>query len=209
MNDTWVPVIAILIMFGGPIAWAITNRVLTFLERSQMIQRGMTPPPDARTMRRMARNRWYAPGPVPGPPPQMDPSFMAQEDFCVPSGSPDRMLRKGIVLAFIGLALTIGLSFIGYHDGGGPLGAPSVTPGPWLLGGLIPMFIGVAQVLLAVMSGANFGTGPRMGGYTQAPPPQSGAYQGKPIDDPIAPPPWAHRPSYEELQRPVPPPEKR
>lgn len=182
MNETWITVVAILIMFGGPIAWAITNRVLTFLERSQMIQRGMTPPPD--------------------------PRFMAQQDMYTPNGSADRMLRKGVVLAFIGLALTIGLSFIGYHESG-PMNLPSIHPGPWLLGGLIPMFIGVAKVLLAVMSGANFRVG---AGAHQSPPPTYGAYQKPPpphVEDPIAPPPWAGRPSYEELQRPAPPPEKR
>ncbi len=33
-------------------------------------------------------------------------------------GDPRYLLRKGITLTFIGFALTIGLSFIGFSDGG-------------------------------------------------------------------------------------------
>jgi hypothetical protein len=42
----------------------------------------------------------------------------------------------------IGLALLTGLSFIGYHNHGRAFGAPTIEPGPWLLGGLIPTFVG-------------------------------------------------------------------
>jgi hypothetical protein len=44
----------------------------------------------------------------------------------------------------------VGLSFIGYHDGHYEVGA-------WLLGGLVPLFVGVAQIINAVLSGATFG----------------------------------------------------
>ena len=44
----------------------------------------------------------------------------------------------------------MGLSFIGYHDGHYEVGA-------WLLGGLVPLFVGVAQIINAVLSGATFG----------------------------------------------------
>ena len=59
-------------------------------------------------------------------------------------------LRRGIQVACIGLALLIGLSFIGFHDG-------RYVYGPWLLGGLIPMFVDIAQIISAVLSGAQFG----------------------------------------------------
>ncbi|MBV8489641.1 MAG: hypothetical protein JO199_03850, partial [Candidatus Eremiobacteraeota bacterium] len=68
-----------------------------------------------------------------------DPDYYAQHQ-----------LRRGIQVAFIGLALLIGLSFIGWHGG-------NIVFGPWLLGGLIPMFVGVAQIISAVLGGARFG----------------------------------------------------
>ena len=69
-----------------------------------------------------------------------DPNYYAQHQ-----------LRRGVQVAFIGLALLIGLSFIGYHGDGPP------HYGPWLLGGLIPLFVGIAQVISAIMSGARIG----------------------------------------------------
>ena len=64
-----------------------------------------------------------------------------------------QQMRKGIQVAFIGFALLIGLGFIGYHHG-------VVVPGPWLLGGLIPLFVGVAQIVSAVLSGASISVPP-------------------------------------------------
>jgi uncharacterized integral membrane protein len=58
-------------------------------------------------------------------------------------------LRRGVSVACIGLALTIGLSFIGFRGG-------EFVLGPWLLGGLIPLFAGVAQMLNARINGARF-----------------------------------------------------
>ena len=48
-------------------------------------------------------------------------------------------------VAFIGFALLIGLGFIGYHGDG------HFVHGPWLLGGLIPLFVGIAQIIGAVL----------------------------------------------------------
>ncbi|MFO7274446.1 MAG: DUF6249 domain-containing protein [Bacillota bacterium] len=42
-------------------------------------------------------------------------------------------LDTGLITAAIGLALTLGLSSLGF--------------GPWLLGGLIPLFVGLANIL--------------------------------------------------------------
>ena len=91
----------------------------------------------------------------------MPPPLLANDESC---GDPNRTLRKGITLAFIGLALLTGLSFIGLHDTGNGY---VFRPGPWLLGGLIPMFIGIAQVIIAVLSGATLGAAR----FNQAPPP--------------------------------------
>ncbi len=167
MEDTVVPAIAIIFLFGGPIAAIIIWRVLAHQERMEMLRRGITPPPDPRTMRRAMKYGWQpgpmpGQGPVPGPMPTMnpyayDPNFYAQHQ-----------LRRGVQVAFIGLALLIGLSFIGYHGDGPP------HYGPWLLGGLIPLFVGIAQVISAVMSGARIGGDPAAGAQSFGPIPGPG-----------------------------------
>lgn len=49
------------------------------------------------------------------------------------SDTPESLLRRGLVTTLVGLALLIGLGTIGI--------------GPWLLGGLIPMFVGIAYLI--------------------------------------------------------------
>jgi hypothetical protein len=152
-TETLVPIFAIMFLFGGPIAAIIIWRVLAHQERMEMLRRGMTPPPDPRTMRRAMKYGWQPgpgtmpPGPAMGQMPPInygyDPAFYAQNQ-----------LRRGMQVAFVGLALLIGLSFIGYRGDGPP------HYGPWLLGGLIPMFVGIAQVITAIMSGARIGGAP-------------------------------------------------
>lgn len=54
------------------------------------------------------------------------------------------LLRWGIVLASLGLALSLGLYPIGFSSG-------DVYPlhlGPWMLGGFVPLFLGLGLVLL-------------------------------------------------------------
>jgi len=54
------------------------------------------------------------------------------------------LLRWGIILASLGLALSLGLYFIG-------LNSPNDYPlhlGPWMLGGFVPLFLGLGLVLL-------------------------------------------------------------
>ncbi len=54
------------------------------------------------------------------------------------------LLRWGIVIAAIGLAFTIGLYPIGFSSGDEfPLHL-----GPWMLGGFVPLFLGLGLVLL-------------------------------------------------------------
>lgn len=143
MPDTIVPVMFFLIVIGGPIALGIVTRVLAHQERMEMLRRGFTPPPDPRAMRdalKYGRQAGWGPGTVPPPgfvpPGAYDPAYHAQAQ-----------LRRGIQVACIGCALLIGLSFIGFHDG-------RYVYGPWLLGGLIPMFVGIAQIITAVLAGA-------------------------------------------------------
>jgi hypothetical protein len=177
-SDNFVAVIAILVVFGMPLAYMMVNRVYAHQERLEMIRRGMTPPPDPRAARR-AERAGYNPFAYSGTGPYVehDPSALY----------PDRVLRKGVTIAMIGLALLIGLSFI---DPG--------RPGPWLLGGLIPLFVGLAQIILALMSGAHLGGWTLLGSppvqpHTVAPPPQEGPYGWRPgptteLEPPVRPP---------------------
>jgi hypothetical protein len=136
-------------------------------------------------------------------PPQMnygyDVSFNAQHQ-----------LRRGMQVAFVGLALLIGLSFIGYHGDGPP------HYGPWLLGGLIPMFVGIAQVITAIMGGARIGggtvgAGQMNGGQNFGPMPGAGAPPPGPSASYQAPSgPTGWRPgSTPEIEKPAGPPDYR
>jgi uncharacterized protein DUF6249 len=162
MDENSTAALAVVCIFGLPIAGWILVRFMQHQERMAMIQRGIVPPSGR-------GEKWT--GPV-APPPSamMSPNYEAQIQ-----------LRRGIRTAFIGLALFIGLSFIGYHGDG------SFVPGPWLLGGLIPMFVGVAQIISAVLSGAEvprsrtFSQGPQFGPPPPPPPqPPSGPYTYRP-----------------------------
>ena len=54
------------------------------------------------------------------------------------------LLRWGIVLSSLGLALTLGLYLIGFNS-------PNDYPlhlGPWMLGGFVPLFLGLGLILL-------------------------------------------------------------
>ena len=195
MDENWIPVIGMICVFGLPIGGWITVRVLAHRERMAMLQRGIMPPPDPGFFRRNAA--WTPPpqwNPAPPPPPY------AYDD----PNSPQCMLRKGITTAAVGVALFIGLSFIGYRGGDGFMQSPTFHPGPWLLGGLIPMFVGFAQIAIAVLSGASFAL-PRGQMPPVGPPPVDGPFPS------YAPPPEPGRPGarFEELARPVPPPDRR
>jgi hypothetical protein len=109
----------------------------------EMLRRGFVPPPNARDMRRAMKYGW-TPGAM--PPGTTNQYVDYPTDFAA-----QHQLRKGVQISFIGLALLIGLGFIGYHGDG------TFVYGPWLLGGLIPLFVGIAQVIGAILSGATFG----------------------------------------------------
>jgi hypothetical protein len=172
MDDNLIPLFAIVFMFGVPCAVWCISRVLAHQERMEMLRHGIVPPPNARDYRRAMKCGW-----TPGPTQQAQSNqydYYQSQDFYAQA-----QLRKGVLVAFIGLALLIGLSFIGYR------GDAPYRYGPWLLGGLIPLFVGIAQVIGAVLSGASFGPasgqrrfGPASGGtnsgsarQTASPPP--------------------------------------
>ncbi|MBV8148158.1 MAG: hypothetical protein JO092_03610 [Candidatus Eremiobacteraeota bacterium] len=141
-----VPVAFFFFVVGLPVTiWGL-SRVFAHQERMEMIRRGIAPqfpPPDPRTFRKaMKYGAWPPPGGMPpgSYTPFYDPGYYAQYQ-----------LRRGIYVACIGFALLIGLSFIGYRGG-------EYVYGPWLLGGLIPLFVGIAQIIGAVLSGARIGS---------------------------------------------------
>ncbi len=138
-----IPLFAIVFMFGVPCAVWCISRLLSHRERMEMLRMGVVPPPNARDMRRAMKYGW-TPGAM-----QVDPS--RQYGYYPPDFYAQQQLRKGMQVAFIGLALLIGLGFLGYHGDG------RFYPGPWLLGGLIPLFVGIAQMIGAVLGGATFG----------------------------------------------------
>jgi len=64
------------------------------------------------------------------------------------SRSTKRLLRWGILVTALGFALTIGLYFIGF-------GSASNYPlhlGPWMLGGFVPLFLGIGLILVHVLT---------------------------------------------------------
>jgi hypothetical protein len=210
-----VPIFGSLIIFGGPMAAFIVFRILAHRERMEMIRHGIVPPG--------RKFRGYAPGPtsygpIPGPmnvpPGAMMPGAMMPPDYESQMAA-QQTLRKGISVAFVGMALTIGLSLIGFRHGG-PGG---FVLGPWLLGGLVPLFVGLAQIVTALISGATLGNlaPPRQGapwhaaqpGYADpfapGPPGAPGAPQQTAYEER-----YAYRPGdTQELRRPMPPPERK
>ncbi len=205
-TEDLISLFAIVFLFGAPVAAWIISRILAHQERMEMLRRGIAPP-DPRAMRYAMRHGWQA-GPVPPPPgvgmhmppfPGVyDPGYFAQVQ-----------MRKGVTVTLVGLALLIGLSFIGMRGG-------MFIPGPWLLGGLIPMFVGIAQIINAVLNGARLpgitmGSAPPTGepptGATMGPPPSPGASAPSPGASPGS---YAWRPGpTPEIEKPAPPPDAR
>ncbi len=193
-NESLVAVVSVLVVFGMPIAYLIAHRYYSHQERMAMIQRGLAPP-DPRWAKRAARDWSDHPGYAPAN--GYDPYGYGQWQA-------DRALRKGISVGMCGLALFIGLSFI--NPG---------RPGPWLLGGLIPLFVGIAQVIIALLGGARIGP---LGFCPPSGPPPPGAPKGAPEYEsapfnatPQAPQgPYGWRPGNTvELEKPPRPPEPR
>ena len=60
------------------------------------------------------------------------------------SRSTKPLLRWGIVITALGLALTIGLYLIGFASAT----SYPLHLGPWMLGGFVPLFLGLGLVLL-------------------------------------------------------------
>jgi hypothetical protein len=207
-DDSFISVVAIMFVFGAPVAAFIVSRVLRHQERIEMIRRGIMPPPDDKRAYRAWRQSGGQWGPPPGTGPQQTPWVQPVQPARAWNGAdddPQRCLFKGIRVALIGFALTVGLGYaFGYRGN------------PIILGGLIPMFVGVAQIIIALLSGAQLpGMQPRMT-FIPPPPPQAPPGPGMPPPPPgygaATPPPWAQQPGrahFEELSKPVQPPDLR
>lgn len=175
MAETDVAAFVFLCVFGLPTIGYVLVRMMQHRERMEMIKRGMPPPGQE------ARWSQYAPPPGTAYPPPV----RGRHDQ-----DPQAQLRRGIGTTCIGVALLIGLSFIGYHGDG------SFSLGPWLLGGLIPMFVGIAQIINAMVAGAVLPSSRTSGVGTPPPPPGSPPPTG----------PYSYRPGpTEELPRTKPP----
>ena len=70
---------------------------------------------------------------------------LAERGFTAPEPKSGKtLLRWGIVITSLGLALTIGLYLVGFASAENyPLHL-----GPWMLGGFVPLFLGLGLVLL-------------------------------------------------------------
>jgi hypothetical protein len=65
--------------------------------------------------------------------------------------SSNRLLRWGILITALGVALSLGLYPIGFFAGENyPLHL-----GPWMLGGFVPLFLGLGLILLHVLTRKN------------------------------------------------------
>lgn len=70
---------------------------------------------------------------------------LAEKGLQRPESRPrNGLLRWGILITALGLALSVGLYPIGFSSGEAyPLGL-----GPWMLGGFVPLFLGLGLILL-------------------------------------------------------------
>ena len=66
------------------------------------------------------------------------------EKGLTPPESNKPLLRWGVVLAALGLALTIGLYLVGFASSD----SYPLRLGPWMLGGFVPLFLGLGLILL-------------------------------------------------------------
>lgn len=197
-SDDFVAIIAILVIFGAPIAAWMLTKVYAHQERMAMISRGIVPPPGPGVPPPPPPHGWYQ------QPPPASGGKAARYPACDDYYYAQNQLRRGIQVGCIGLAIVVGLGVsLGFH-------------GPWILGGLIPMFVGIAQIVNAYLNGARF---PNMnyGSYGQqatfGPPPGQSAQQPPPGQSAPQPPPagaygWRPGPTP-EIERPVPPPDQR
>jgi len=208
MDHGFASVLVVFFIFGAPITAWIISRVLAHQERIEMIRNGFMPPPGRHAMRNAQRYGAWQSGPIPPPPGAPMPPNAPPPQHYADAFYAQAQMRKGIMVALIGLALLIGLGSIGPLSGIG-------FAGPWLLGGLIPLFVGIAQIINAILNGAtipvfgagpsqaNFGPRPMNQGQPQSPPPPAGSPSSSGYSGPYG---WRPGPTP-EIEKPVQPPD--
>ncbi|MBK9928190.1 MAG: hypothetical protein IPP66_23225 [Anaerolineales bacterium] len=77
---------------------------------------------------------------------------LAEKGLTKPEGKPtSNLLRWGIVISALGFALSVGLYPIGFGSGNDyPLHL-----GPWMLGGFVPLFLGLGLILIHYLTDKN------------------------------------------------------
>ena len=76
---------------------------------------------------------------------------LAEKGLTRPETNGKGLLRWGIVVTALGLALTFGLYFFGFDAGR----SYPLHLGPWMLGGFVPLFLGMSLVLLHYLTEKN------------------------------------------------------
>jgi hypothetical protein len=215
MDGNITGIVAIIFVFGLPVAGWVVSRVLSHNEYMAMISRGITPPPDPRAWRRAQKEGWVPPPGAPTQttgqwaPPPPPPFGYTGTPPTIPNQYGDyyqayaqRRLSKGIMVAFVGLALYLGLGFID-HNGG--FGGPAIP-------GLIVLFVGMAQIISAVLAGATVGgASSPLGGPTQGNQRSMGfGPSAAPPPPPAGTPPYGWRPGdATPIEKPAGPPDPR
>lgn len=74
---------------------------------------------------------------------------LAEKGLTKPEPKPgNRLLHWGIIVTAMGLALSLGLYLIGFNSADNyPLHL-----GPWMLGGFVPLFLGIGLILIYVLT---------------------------------------------------------
>jgi hypothetical protein len=77
---------------------------------------------------------------------------LAEKGLTKPESKPGKnLLRWGIIITALGLPLTIGLYLVGFSSGDNyPL-----QLGPWMLGGFVPLFLGLGLILTHYLTERN------------------------------------------------------
>jgi len=133
-GETFIAAFSVFMVFGAPTLLWFSIRYMKHRERMAMI----------------ARNQAFPEGPrAVGMPAGAPVDYAAPGTVRNSEGSPEMQVRRGIRTAFIGAAITIVFGFMSFHDG-------DFRPGATLLAGLVPLFIGLSQIVNGVLSGATF-----------------------------------------------------
>jgi len=122
-----VPVLSLAVIFGF-IGWIRYLRHLESRAYYEALARGANPGP-------AERDPDAAAPPLPVPPAIRRPVWPLEAPAT--ERDPRGLLRRGCITGAVGLALLLGLLTIGI--------------GPWLLAGLIPLFVGLAEILFALL----------------------------------------------------------